>query len=94
MEAMSTPPNATTSTSPDLADLVRDHQASIWRYFRFLGVQAEEADDLTQETFLAMAKSIRQSKFEQRSPGETAAYLRTVARNQLLMVRRRQERDS
>jgi RNA polymerase sigma-70 factor (ECF subfamily) len=73
----------------DLAALVRDHQAGIWRYLRFLGAADGEADDLTQETFLAVARR----PFEQRSTAETASYLRTAARNQLLMLRRRQQRQ-
>jgi RNA polymerase sigma-70 factor (ECF subfamily) len=56
---------------------------------RFLGAAGSEADDLAQETFLAVA----QRPFELRSPTETAGYLRTVARHQLLMLRRRQERE-
>jgi len=73
----------------DLANLIDQHQADVWRYLRYLGAEATDADDLTQETFLALSRS----KFEQRTPGETAAYLRTVARNQLLMLRRRQGRQ-
>ena len=76
-------------TRLDLADLVQRHQAGIWRYLRWLGADRAEADDLTQETFLAVARR----EFEQRSPRETAAYLRTAARNQLLMLRRRQRRQ-
>jgi len=75
--------------SPDLAALVDQHQADVWRYLRYLGAEASDADDLTQETFLALSRS----KFERRTPGETTAYLRTVARNQLLMLRRRQGRQ-
>jgi RNA polymerase sigma-70 factor (ECF subfamily) len=70
-------------------ELVRRHQADVWRYLRYLGCDAVEAEDLTQETFLAVLRS----PFEQRSPVETAAYLRRVARNQLLMLRRRQGRE-
>jgi RNA polymerase sigma-70 factor (ECF subfamily) len=73
----------------DLANLVREHQADVWRYLRYLGAAADDADDLTQETFLAIARS----PLEQRSRGETAAYLRTAARNQLLMLRRKQGRQ-
>jgi RNA polymerase sigma-70 factor (ECF subfamily) len=73
----------------DLASLVREHQADLWRYLRYLGAAAEDADDLTQETFLAVART----PFELRSRGETAGYLRTAARNQLLMLRRRQGRQ-
>ena len=74
---------------PDLAALIDQHQADVWRYLRYLGAEASDADDLTQETFLALSRS----KFEQRTHAETAAYLRTVARNQLLMLRRRQGRQ-
>ncbi len=73
----------------DLASLVREHQADVWRYLRYLGATAEDADDLTQEMFLAVARA----PFEVRSRAETAAYLRTAARNQLLMLRRRQGRQ-
>jgi RNA polymerase sigma-70 factor (ECF subfamily) len=73
----------------DLTVLVREHQADVWRYLRYLGA-GQEADDLTQETFLAVART----PFEIRSRGETASYLRTAARNQLLMLRRRQGREA
>ena len=80
---------ATAQQAIDLADLVRQHQAGIWRYLRFLGADAPEADDLTQETFLAVMRS----PFEMRSPRQTGAYLRTVARNCLLMARRKSQRE-
>ncbi len=86
MTAVSAPPR----TEFDLASLVREHQADVWRYLRYLGAAADDADDLTQETFLAVART----PFELRSRGETAAYLRTAARNQLLMLRRRQGREA
>ncbi len=76
------------TTGKDLAELVREHQADVWRYLRYLGAERHDADDLTQETFLAVARS----EFTEQSPTQTAAYLRTVARNQLLMARRRQGR--
>ena len=85
MTAVSEPP----CVKFDLAALVREHQADLWRYLRYLGAVAEDADDLTQETFLAIART----PFELRTRGETAAYLRTAARNQLLMLRRRQGRQ-
>ncbi|TWU22640.1 RNA polymerase sigma factor [Bythopirellula polymerisocia] len=69
-----------------LAELVREHQADVWRYLRYLGATTADADDLTQETFLAVARA----QFSEQSPQQTAAYLRTVARNQLLMARRRE----
>lgn len=77
------------SVEVNLESLVRTHQADVWRYLRYLGASAADADDLTQETFLAVGRS----KFEERSPAQTAGYLRTVARNQLLMARRRQGRE-
>ena len=85
MTAVSDPP----CVALDLTSLVREHQAEVWRYLRYLGAAADDADDLTQETFLAVARA----PFDQRSRGETAAYLRTAARNQLLMLRRRQGRQ-
>lgn len=88
MTALSPPPEAVLATF-DLAQLVADHQAEVWRYLRYLGADAEDADDLTQETFL----TLRPAKFQQRSRAETASYLRSVARNQLLMFRRLQGRE-
>jgi RNA polymerase sigma-70 factor (ECF subfamily) len=72
-----------------LATLISQHQADIWRYLRYLGAEAADADDLTQETFLALSRA----KFQERSGAQTGAYLRTIARNQLLMLRRFQGRD-
>ncbi len=85
MTAVSDPPQQ----AFDLARLVHEHQADVWRYLRFLGASSDDADDLTQETFLAVGRT----PFEIRSRHETAAYLRTAARNQLLMLRRRQGRQ-
>lgn len=85
---MSDPPTSDAATW-ELGQLVREHQADVWRYLRYLGASAADADDLTQETFLAVARS----HFEQHSRQQTAAYLRTVARNQLLMARRHAGRE-
>ena len=76
-------------TEVDLARMVGEYQSEVWRYLRFLGSTAADADDLTQETFLAVSRA----NFRVRSDHETAAYLRTVARNQLLMARRREGRQ-
>src|SRR4051795_8801330 len=78
-----------TDKPADLASLVRQHQAGVWRYVRFLGADPTEADDLTQETFLAAARG----QFVERDERQTAGYLRVVARNQLLALRRRQNRE-
>ncbi len=88
MTAVSEPP-CPVSPVLDLSQLVEQHQAEIWRYLRYLGAQAAEADDLVQETFLAVARS----QFEQRTDAESAAYLRITARRQLLMLRRSQRRE-
>lgn len=76
-------------TSTELATLVDAHQSDVWRYLRYLGAESADADDLTQETFLALSRS----NFQQRSRQQTATYLRQVARNQLLMLRRFQGRE-
>ena len=68
-----------------MAALVQAHQAGVWRYLRYLGCEPNEADDLTQETLLVVLRE----GFEVRSPVQTAAYLRTVARNRMLMDRRK-----
>jgi RNA polymerase sigma-70 factor (ECF subfamily) len=74
----------------ELAGLVHRHQAGVWRYLRYLGASSAEADDLTQETFLVLARG----PFEQRSAAETSAYLRTTARHALLQARRRSQRGT
>jgi RNA polymerase sigma-70 factor (ECF subfamily) len=78
-----------TGTPVDLAALVHHHQAAVWRYLRFLGADMTEAADLAQETFLAFARA----KFAERDARQTAGYLRTVARNQLLALRRKEHRE-
>jgi RNA polymerase sigma-70 factor (ECF subfamily) len=74
-----------------LSALVDRHQGAIWRYLRALGARRDEAEDLTQETFLAATRH---------GPGVDAAHervwLRGIARNQWLRSRqwwsRRRER--
>jgi RNA polymerase sigma-70 factor (ECF subfamily) len=73
----------------ELGRLVQQHQAGVWRYVRFLGAERAEADDITQETFLAIARAA----FVERDERQTAGYLRVVARNQLLALRRKQRRE-
>ena len=68
----------------DLESLARRYQAEVWWYLRYLGATPADAEDLMQETFLALGRAA----FEERSERETATYLRKVARNQLLMLRR------
>jgi len=69
----------------DAAEVVRRHQAEVWRYLRFLGASAELADDLTQETFLQFLRA----PYEDRGLLARGAWLRTVARNLYLRSFRR-----
>lgn len=69
----------------DAARLVEEYQAGIWRYLRALGADPPLAEDLTQETFLAVLRK----PFEQYHPAATAAYLRKVARNLFITHQRR-----
>ena len=64
------------------AALIRDHQAAVWRYLRFLGCEPGDADDLTQETFLAVVDR----PVHRFGEGGARAYLRTVARNFFLKL--------
>src|SRR5690606_10411914 len=82
-------PMTTAEHGIDLAALMREHQAGVWRYLRALGAEPNLADDITQETFIAVYRK----PFEQRSRGQTIAYLRIVAKNLLLKARRRDGRE-
>lgn len=62
--------------------IIHAHQRGVWRYLRFMGCSTAEADDLTQETFLAAWKS----DFVEINETATAGYLRTVARSRFLMM--------
>lgn len=75
------------SVPTDLEVLVQSHQREIWRYLRYLGCEPAQAEDLTQETFLAVLRK----PFSILDPSSTAAYLRTVARN-LFVARIRKSR--
>lgn len=72
----------------DGAQIIQEHQAGVWRYLRVLGCDAAEAEDLTQETFLA----VLEKPFQIYERAATAAYLRQVARNLLISNRRRASR--
>jgi RNA polymerase sigma-70 factor (ECF subfamily) len=80
---------ATADRKVEIADLVSEHQADVWRYLRFLGCDPSEAEDLAQEVFLEVIRR----PFEHRSRQQSAAYLRRVARSRLLMLRRSQGRN-
>lgn len=85
---MSTARDLSTPDAIDAERLIEQHQAGIWRYLRALGCDSSEADDLTQETFLA----VLERPFTPYSPAATAAYLRKVAYNRFISARRRSNR--
>jgi RNA polymerase sigma-70 factor (ECF subfamily) len=68
--------------------LIETFQAGVWRYLRALGCDAALAEDLTQETFVA----ILQRPFVDHGAMATAAYLRRVAHNLYVTFRRRNGR--
>jgi RNA polymerase sigma-70 factor, ECF subfamily len=72
----------------DPTHLIERHQAGVWRYLRALGCEAALADDLTQDTFLA----VMQRPFQEVSPAATSAYLRKTALNMLISHERRARR--
>jgi RNA polymerase sigma-70 factor (ECF subfamily) len=65
----------------ELERLVNTHQRGVWCYLRYIGAAETEADDLTQETFLAVWRT----PFDDYDVHATAAYLRQVAKNKFLM---------
>jgi RNA polymerase sigma-70 factor (ECF subfamily) len=65
--------------------LIQQYQAGIWRYLRAMGCESSLAEDLTQETFLA----VLQRPFRDVSPAATSAYLRKTALNMLISHERR-----
>lgn len=73
------------TTGFDPVELIEAYQSGIWRYLRALGCEPAQADDLTQETFLA----VLQHPFEDYGPAAKAAYLRKVAYNQFISDQRR-----
>lgn len=68
------------------AELIKRHQAGVWRYLRVLGCDPATADDLTQDTFL---KVLRRKEFVQHSDAATATYLRRTAHNLFVSMHRR-----
>jgi RNA polymerase sigma-70 factor, ECF subfamily len=68
------------TSSVNAAWLIREYQAGIWRYLRSLGCEATLADDLTQDTFIA----VLEHSFQELSPAATNAYLRKIAFNRYI----------
>ena len=73
------------SSQIDPAQLIADHQVGVWRYLRALGCESNEAEDLTQETFLAVLRK----PFEYIGEAAAASYLRKVAYHRFVSARRR-----
>ena len=69
-------------------ELIEQHQGNVWRYLRALGCDQSLADDLTQETFIAVLRR----PFTQISSSATASYLRRVAYHLLVTYRRKHKR--
>jgi RNA polymerase sigma-70 factor (ECF subfamily) len=88
---MARPSAPTSDRTSEFAAMVRAHQAGLWRYLRFLGCDGALAEDLVQDTFVA----VWHKPFEDRGARATTAYLRRVAKNNFLMaVRRRRARPA
>jgi RNA polymerase sigma-70 factor, ECF subfamily len=66
----------------DLESLWRDHGVDLQRFLRVLGASHTEAEDCAQEAFLQAIKTPP-------VPGNTAAWLRTVAKNAYLKALRK-----
>ena len=65
--------------------LIQGHYQGVWRYLRAIGCPIHLADDLAQETFMAVLKR----PFQHNSEYSTAAYLRRVAFHLLLEYKRK-----
>ena len=76
------------TTKLDHDTIVGTHREGLVRFLRLLGCDGPTADDLAQETFLALLNA----EFEQRHPNATAAWLRRKARFLFLESVRRRDR--
>ena len=70
--------------------MILRHQGAIRGYLVALGCPAHLLDDLVQDVFL----SVLGSRFEDRGPASTAAFLRTVARHLFLKNMQRERRQT
>lgn len=69
----------------DPEKLIAGHYLGVWRYLRAIGCPIHLADDLAQETFVAVLRR----PFDQISEHSTASYLRRVAFHLLLEYKRK-----
>jgi RNA polymerase sigma-70 factor, ECF subfamily len=79
------PPGPQAAGGFDPIRLIQTYQAGVWRYLRAMGCESALAEDLTQETFLA----VLQRPFQDVSNAATSAYLRKTALNLLISHERR-----
>ncbi len=84
---------ASRQTETRLADIVRRHQAHVWRFLRVLGAGSAEADDYTQDAFLILLNRMRLGEFEDLSDAATLGFLRRSARNRYLQSRQAAHRS-
>jgi RNA polymerase sigma-70 factor (ECF subfamily) len=70
------------------AEVVRMHQHAVWRWLRVLGCRPAEADDLAQETFLALLRA----RLADEGPAALRSWLRATAKNLFLAHCRRVKR--
>ena len=82
--------SSSSSTRFDPVRLIENHQVGVWRYLRALGADPSLADDLTQDTFVA----VLQRPFHDYNRAATAAYLRKVAHNLFITTMRRAKRET
>ena len=72
-----------------LIRLMKEHQADVWRYLRFIGADAATADDVTQDVFIeAYSKP-----FIDDTRASTGAYLRKAAKHHYLNRIRKHKRE-
>ena len=75
----------------ELEVLVRRHQVEIYRYIRYLGADAAEAEDIAQETFIA---AYRSNTFpDDENARREAGWLRGTARNLLYQMFKQNTRN-
>jgi len=72
-------------------ELVRAHQAHIYRYLRFLGAAEDLVEDLVQDTFVAASSNRNPPPIE--SVPRRLGWLRAIARNTFLNHCRKQKRN-
>ena len=74
-----------------LTALVRIHQTGLYRFARYLGADAESAEDMVQETFLAAYK---QEALPPADASQCGAWLRAILRNLFFSHLRREKRQA